>query len=566
MYISLIIWIETIPFYDMKRINMFLLVVQLTSLISAQTFILVDHTCTNFHKIPVTYVNAARSGLHIAYGHTSHGSQLVQGMTGILGKYGLTYDFNNGGLNGALDLRNYFIDGTPGNPDRVTWASLTRKYLNDPSNSDINVVIWAWCGEVKTSSQSDIDIYLNLMNQLELDYPAVKFVYMTDHLDGSGVNGNLNVRNEQIRTYCNINNKILFDFADIESYDPQGLVNYMVLMANDYCDYDSDKNGTLDANWATLWSNANPDSCFYTGDCAHSPALNCQQKGIAAWWLWAMLAGWNGGSATIPVANITVSGVGGATTISTDDGTLQLSAAVLPDNATNKAVTWSITNGTGQATINSSGLVTAVANGTVTVKSTANDGSFVSGTLVITISNQNILVTNITVDGANGITSIDSKEGTLQLIATVLPEYASNKTVTWSIIDGTGQATINSSGLLTAVADGTVTVKATANDGSEVNGELEVIIQNQDSPTTINGIDTEYFKFLMNKSEIQIQLPTHKSFHQVRLYDMIGNLLLTENVVSNICIIDISSMLQGIYIVRFSTKEGRTEEIKVFKW
>ena len=60
------------------------------------------------------------------------------------------------------------------------------------------------------------------MNQLETDYPDVKFVYMTGHLVGSGQQGNLNQRNEQIRAYARANNKILYDFADIESFDPDG--------------------------------------------------------------------------------------------------------------------------------------------------------------------------------------------------------------------------------------------------------------------------------------------------------------------------------------------------------
>ena len=88
-------------------------------------------------------------------------------------------------------------------------------------------------------------------------------------------------------------------------------------------------------------------------------------------------------------------GAGGATTITTDNGTLQLSAAVSPATATNKAVTWSISNGTGQASISAGGLVTAIANGTVTARVTANDGSGVYGTLVITISNQNIPVATV---------------------------------------------------------------------------------------------------------------------------------------------------------------------------
>ena len=186
----------------------------------------------------------------------------------------------------------------------------------------------------------------------------------------------------------------------------------------------------------------------------------------------------------IPVTGITVTGTGGATTITTDNGTLQLTATVTPSDATNKTVTWSVVNGTGQATINSTGLVTAVANGTVTARATANDGSGIVGSLVITISGQVIPVTGITVTGASGATTITTDNGTLQLTATVTPSDATNKTVTWSVVNGTGQATINSTGLVTAVSNGTVTARATANDGSGVVGSLIITISGQIIPVT----------------------------------------------------------------------------------
>jgi uncharacterized protein YjdB len=186
----------------------------------------------------------------------------------------------------------------------------------------------------------------------------------------------------------------------------------------------------------------------------------------------------------IPVTSITVTGAGGLTQITQDNGTLQLTATVLPTNATNKTVTWTIINGTGQATINSTGLVTAVSSGTVTAVATASDGSGVTGTLVITISNQVIPVTSITVSGAGGLTQITQDNGTLQLTAAVLPTNATNKAVTWSIINGTGQATISSTGLVTAVSNGTVTARATANDGSGVYGQLVITISNQVIPVT----------------------------------------------------------------------------------
>ena len=72
----------------------------------------------------------------------------------------------------------------------------------------------------------------------------MKFVYMTGHLDGYGLTGNLHIRNEQIRAYCAANKKILYDFADIESYNPDG-VYFGDKDANDNCDYDVERGRLL---------------------------------------------------------------------------------------------------------------------------------------------------------------------------------------------------------------------------------------------------------------------------------------------------------------------------------
>jgi hypothetical protein len=152
------------------------------------------------------------------------------------------------------------------------------------------MIMWAWCGQVANAKPSDIDTYLNLMSSLEQEFPDVTFVYITDHLNGTGEEGNLHQRNNQIRQYCRQNNKVLFDFADIESYDPDG--NYFLdKYANDQCYYDSDGDGVKDANWADDWCTSHPGDCSECV-CAHSRSLNCDLKGKAFWWMMARLAGW----------------------------------------------------------------------------------------------------------------------------------------------------------------------------------------------------------------------------------------------------------------------------------
>jgi hypothetical protein len=256
------------------------------------TALIADHTVARLAAIPADAIETAKTTLHIAYGHTSHGSQIVYGMSGLVTWKGSRYAFNSGGTNGALDLQDMPFSGASdlGDPDRTAWAAASRTYVS--AHPEVNVVIWSWCGQVSSSTEADIETYLTLMSTLEQDFPAVTFVYMTGHLDGTGTTGNLHRRNEQIRTYCRNNRKVLFDFADVESYNPDS-VFFLDRGANDNCDYDSDANGSLDQNWAIDWQDAHPNE-WYSCSAAHSQPLNGNLKAYAAWWLWARLAGWSG--------------------------------------------------------------------------------------------------------------------------------------------------------------------------------------------------------------------------------------------------------------------------------
>lgn len=261
--------------------------------------ITIDHTCTKFDSIPSAWIDSALTKLDIVYTHTSHGSQLTTGMNGLDDfKNDPRLDFARDGEGGRLDLHDYgcgdYGAWDLGNPNRTEWEKATRKYLADYPKT--NVVVWSWCGQVSSASEEDIKLYLNLMSGLETDFPDIQFVYMTGHVI-EGATGNNHTRNEQIRAFCRENEKVLYDFADIECYDPDG--NYFGdKLCTDGCLYDANGDGNPwndGANWAVEWQNAHTEGVdWYNCESAHSEPLNANLKAYAAWWLWARLAGWDG--------------------------------------------------------------------------------------------------------------------------------------------------------------------------------------------------------------------------------------------------------------------------------
>ena len=281
----------------MKRIIL-LTAIFLPLFLAGQQAIIIDHNCIDLDQIPDEYIDMAKANLWIGYGHTSHGSQLTSGGMNALEGYFTdgTYDWSHDGGPGELHLYEGEGGYLSGDLGSVGWDNETREYLDDFPGC--NVIIWSWCGQVNSVNLQSH--YLGPMEQLETDYPDVQFVYMTGHLEGLGPGGSLFLANQQIRDYCIANNKILYDFADIEKYSPDADTNYQDYWANDECNYFPPGGGT--ANWANNWLAANPGHELtqisqLCSSCAHSVSLNCTKKGIATWFLWARLAGWEGSAA-----------------------------------------------------------------------------------------------------------------------------------------------------------------------------------------------------------------------------------------------------------------------------
>lgn len=109
--------------------------------------------------------------------------------------------------------------------------------------------------------------------------------------------------------------------------------------------------------------------------------------------------------------------------------------------------------------------------------------------LISTINSAGLLVTSINVASLSKAVIIDTDGGSLDFEADVSPNTALDTTVTWSYIAGTGTADFETemgAPTLTALTNGTVTVRATANDGSGIYGEVQITISNQVGPIAMS--------------------------------------------------------------------------------
>ncbi len=140
-----------------------------------------------------------------------------------------------------------------------------------------------------------------------------------------------------------------------------------------------------------------------------------------------------------------------------EGGSETLEATVKPDNATDKTVTWS-TSDTSIATVDANGKVTAVKEGTATITAKAGEKT---ATCNVTVSKDVVSVMGITLNKTELVLNEGSSE---TLVATVSPEDATDKHVTWSTSDS-NIATVDN-GKVTAVKEGTATITAKAGEKS----------------------------------------------------------------------------------------------------
>ena len=173
---------------------------------------------------------------------------------------------------------------------------------------------------------------------------------------------------------------------------------------------------------------------------------------------------------------------------------VQLKATVLPNNAYNKSVTWKSSNSK-IATVDKNGKVKALKVGNATITATSTDGSNVSAQCKIKVVQR---VTKIKLN--KSIINLSKKGKTAKLKATVLPNNAYNKSVTWKS-NNTKVVTVDKNGKIKATTNkGTTYVNAIAKDGRKIRTRILVVVGKKVKKITLNKSSVTLNKGAKNRT------------------------------------------------------------------
>ena len=233
-----------------------------------------------------------------------------------------------------------------------------------------------------------------------------------------------------------------------------------------------------------------------------------------------------------------------------------------PENASNKKVTWEVTEGAASLSVDAnSGKITATnVVGTAKVKATSEDGSH-TAECTITVTAEDVPVESISIWPAVVNLTV---EGTQRLLVSVKPRTATNKTATWAVTSGADIVSVDGTGLVRALKEGTATVTAT------VGGKTATCTVNVTKPIVPQAVEDAILASLViapNPFTSQLRIVNPEGITlRYELVTLTGNVVRAGAVDSTETVVDTEALPAGLYFVRITGQNGAKRVEKVVKY
>ncbi|MDN3705705.1 T9SS type A sorting domain-containing protein [Myroides ceti] len=169
-----------------------------------------------------------------------------------------------------------------------------------------------------------------------------------------------------------------------------------------------------------------------------------------------------------------------------------------------------------------------------------------------------VVIESVTIQVLNGASPVVYANNTLQLVATVMP-VAVNQEVVWSISNGSEFAGIDSNGLITGLAEGIVTIRATSVENSAIYGEIQIEVKEETA--SVGKFDLLAATVYPNPSTGNITVKSEYGIVKVEMFDMSGKRVADFTTAA----FDISHLPAGVYQTRVELDNGKETFIKIVK-
>ena len=250
---------------------------------------------------------------------------------------------------------------------------------------------------------------------------------------------------------------------------------------------------------------------------------------------------------------------------------VNLTAKVIPDNATEQGVVWSSSNPQ-VATVSQAGEVEAIRRGTckISVKS-LEDGSSVEKTCEITVNgpqDNRVPVTSVVVSPTQASLPIGGK---LTLSGKVLPDNATEQSITWKSLN-TMIAIVSQAGEVVGISAGTCKVVAICNDnGEEKRGECDITVSVPGAPGQHGGAveDVVLAGITLSPNPFGTQLRIENPEGVAATYELLtvtGRSLRAGALATTEVIVDTEALPAGLYFVRIKGANNATKTLRVVRY